>query len=338
VTRVSWSRCGDEDCIRVAGPTPGTEVRVHPDAAQAVGGLPAMAGRTVLDGPDLCFVPRFAFVEGTPYSVSIDGITRATLVRPREDRPATAEVLAIYPSAPGVPRNLLRCYVWFSTPMSEGSAAGHLRLVDVSGEPLVGALLPTDYELWDAARRRLTVLLDPARIKRGLVSHRQAGYPLQRGRPFRLVVDAGFRDARGAPLRSPAERTYRVGADERRHLEPGQWTLQTPTARTTEPLVIGFDRPLDHGLLLRCLHVTGPTGPTGRAGRVVGHVEVGPAERSWRLVPAQPWGPGPHELVIEHMLEDVAGNSVSRVFDRDRSQPEDATRAKLPFVRIFMPR
>jgi hypothetical protein len=242
-------------------------------------------------------------------------------------------VLAIYPSAPEVPRNILRCYVWFSTSMSEGWAAEHLRLVDDAGETLVGALLPTEYELWDTAHRRLTVLLDPARIKRGLVSHRETGYPLQRGRPFRLVIDAGFRDGQGAPLLSSAERTYGVGADERRRLEPGQWTLQAPATQTIEPLEIGFDRPLDHGLLLRCLHVTGPSGR-----RVVGQVEVGPAERSWRLVPAQPWAPGAHGLVVEHILEDAAGNSVSRVFDQDRSRPVEATRSKWPFVRTFSPR
>jgi hypothetical protein len=331
--RVSWSRCGDEDCIRVAGPTPGSEVRVHPDPAQLVGGLPAMAGRSVVDGADLCFVPRFAFVEGTPYAVSVDGVAQATLVRPRGGRAATAEVLAIYPSAPEVPRNLLRCYAWFSTSMSEGFASDHLRLVDDSGQTLVGALLPTEYELWDTAHRRLTVLLDPARIKRGLVAHREAGYALQFGRAFGLVIDAGFRDALGAPLRSSAERLYRVGADERRHLEPGQWALRAPPSHTLEPLEIDFDRPLDHGLLRRCLHVTGPTGR-----RVAGRAEVGPAERSWRLVPAQPWTPGPHGLVVDHILEDVAGNSVSRVFDQDRSQPVDAARAKQPFVRTFVPR
>jgi hypothetical protein len=202
-----------------------------------------------------------------------------------------------------------------------------------SGEILVGALLPTEYELWDAAHRRLTVLLDPARIKRGLVSHRQTGYPIRTGRPFRLVIDAGFEDARGAPLLSPAERTYEVGEDERRHIEPGEWALRSPAGHSLDPLEIGFTRPLDHGLLTRCLRVVD-------AGRqpVVGSIELGVAEQSWRFLPAQPWAPGPHAVVVDHILEDLAGNSVSRVFDQDRSRPADATRTKRPFVRAFSPR
>ena len=84
------------------------------------------------------------------------------------------EVMAIYPTAAEVPRNLLRLYVWFSAPMSEGYAARHVRLAGDAGERLAGALLPGG-ELWSGDGRRLTLLLDPARIKRGLAAHREAG-------------------------------------------------------------------------------------------------------------------------------------------------------------------
>jgi hypothetical protein len=292
-----------------------------------------MAGHLVVDGDDLCFVPRFAFMDGAPYSVSIGGVAAAILLRPSQPVRATTEVLSIHPQAQDVPRNLLRFYVVFSGPMSEGYARDHLRLVDESGTPLHGALLSTDYELWDGAHRRLTILLDPARIKRGLSAHRQSGYPIQIGQPFRLVVDAGFRDARGAPLRTGAEKHYDVVADERRRVEPADWELHNPSRHTFEPLEVGFDRPLDYGLLNRCLHVVGPDGR-----RVVGAGEVGTDERSWRLTPAEPWSAGPHELVIDDILEDMAGNSVTRVFDRDRTIPSDAIREKGPTVMPYFPR
>lgn len=163
----------------------------------------------------------------------------------RPEHPATTEVLEIYPRAAIVPRNLLRLSVWFSAPMSEGSAAEHLRLTDDSGLPIRGALLPNENELWDAEHRRLTVLLDPARIKRGLAAHREIGYPLRPGATVRLVVDRGFRDARGNGLRSPGERAYQVGDDERRHVDPQAWALTIPAADTADPLQVAFDRGLD---------------------------------------------------------------------------------------------
>jgi hypothetical protein len=321
--RLSWSRLGDADCLRLGGLAAGADVQVRPAGAAmtaglAPAGLPAMAGRLVADGADVCFVPRFGFVDGTAYAVAVDGAAAGVLARPRRDRPATARVLAIHPAADEVPRNLLRCYVWFSAPMSDGQAAAHVRLTDDRGTPVAGALLPAEHELWDGRRRRLTVLLDPARIKRGLAGHREAGYPLQAGQPFRLEVDAGFRDAAGAPLRAGAHRRYAVGADERRRVDPARWTLTVPPAGSRSPIVVAFGRPLDHGLLARCLHVTGPGGaPVDGAG------QAGPQDRSWRLVPRSPWTAGAFRLVVDPVLEDLAGNSVSRVFDRDLSLARD---------------
>jgi hypothetical protein len=333
VTEVSWSRSGDADCIRLAGLPAGADVQVRPGSAVAVGRLPPMAGRLVRDGADLCFVPRFAFLDGTAYTVAVDGASAAVLVRARPDHPATTEVTGIRPTAPEVPCNLLRLYVWFSAPMSEGYSAQYVRLADDSGDTIAGALLPSEHELWDASRRRLTILLDPARIKRGLAGHRHAGYPLRSGEPFRLVVDGGFPDARGLPLRAGAERRYQVGDEERRHVDPGNWVLTVPPAQTLEPVQITFGRPLDHGLLARCLHVAGPGGQP-----VDGTARIGPQERSWQLVPRHAWEPGPHQLIADPVLEDLAGNSVSRVFDRDLTRPEDQPRQVRPVTLAFRPR
>lgn len=329
---VSWSSCSGADCIRLRALALGADVRVRPGTT-VVAELPPMAGRLVRDGDDTCFVPRFAFVDGTAYTVVVEGVAAAVLVRPRPDRPATTEVLDIRPTAAEVPRNLLRCYVWFSASMSEGYAAGQVRLVDEAGRAMAGALLHTEHELWDGGRRRLTVLLDPARIKRGLVGHSQSGYPLRPGQSFRLVVDDGFRDALGGPLRGRAQRRYEVGPDERRRVEPGGWTLTIPSQHSFEPLDVAFGRPLDHALLARCIRVIGPGGAL-----VDGTPEVGPQERGWRLVPRAAWAPGSHQLVVDPVLEDLAGNSVGRVFDRDLTRPEDEPRQAGPATVTFRPR
>ena len=125
---------------------------------------PATAGRLVADGDDRCFVPRFPFLAGTSYEVEVDGAVVGTATyADRSMSGSTTEVIGIRPTGGVVPRNLLRCYVEFSGPMREAGAT-HVRLLDAAGAPLVGALLATQYELWDPDRRRLTVLLDPARI------------------------------------------------------------------------------------------------------------------------------------------------------------------------------
>lgn len=297
----------------VSGPVADPLVR----PATATVSAPPMAGTLVDDDGDVCFVPRFGFVAGTAYTVRSAGTVLATLTRPARPLTPTAEVVAIHPTVDVVPRNLLRCYVSFSAPMSEGDAATRVRLVDDAGDPLAHALLPTEYELWSTDHTRLTVLLDPARIKRGLAGHRAAGYPLRPGERVRLVVDAGFRDATGAPLVAGAERGYRVGADLRGHVDPAAWRLTPPAEGSGDPLVVAFGRPLDSALLSRCLRVAGPYGV------VAGTVAVADGERAWRLTPAQPWRAGPHRLLVDPVLEDVAGNAVDRVFDRDLADPAD---------------
>jgi hypothetical protein len=333
VTDVSWSRCDGEDCLRLTGAGSSANVRVFPASAAAVDGLPPMAGRVVRDGDDVCFVPRFSFVAGTTYRVVVDGVAGATLLRPQPRRHATTEVVAIHPTTASVPRNLLRGYVSFSAPMREGCAATHVRLIDDAGDELVGGLLPTEHELWDPARRRLTVLLDPARIKRGLVPHRQAGYPLRAGGSFRLVVDEGFLDASGLPLRTGAERRYDVEGDERRRVDPGDWALAVPSCHTLDALEVAFGRPLDHALVARCLGVVMRDGR-----RIDGTPTLDPEQRSWRFVPRLPWAPGLHRLVVDRVLEDLAGNSVKRVFDRDLARPEDEPRDAGPVTVTFTPR
>jgi hypothetical protein len=291
-----------------------------------------MAGRFTLDDGDLCFVPRFPFVEGTTYAVSMKGVEVGALVRPRVDRPVTTEVLEIYPTVDDVPRNLLRFYVQFSAPMSEGHAARHITLIDEAGHEMVGAMLATEHELWDADRRRLTVLLDPARIKRGLVPHLEAGYPLELGSSFRFVVGEGFRDSRGVGLRASAERRYRVSPDERRLLVPEDWQTVPPQVNTAAPLEVLFDRPLDPFLSARCLCVVGPDGRL-----MAGTPAVGRDGTSWRLTPRAPWAVGPHRLLIDPVLDDLAGNSVERVFDRDMTRPEDAPRGDALVAIEFCP-
>jgi hypothetical protein len=290
-----------------------------------------MAGQVIVDGPDACFLPGFPFVDGTEYVVESQGQSMARLVRPPRLAAPAAGVIAIRPSAMDVPRNLLRIYVWFSAPMSEGVAAAHVHLLGEDGAIMQGSIMPSDYELWDPERRRLTLLLDPARIKRGLAPHRQIGYPLQEGRTFTLVVGAAFPDARGIAMLGGAERSYRVGNDERRRVDPRAWEIVPPLQNSEDPVRLIFDRPLDHALLLRCLRVLDPAGRSVR-----GTLSIGPDERSWSLTPSSSWKRGWHTLLVDPVLEDVAGNSVTRAFDQEWSGAQPA-RAPEPVSLGFEP-
>jgi hypothetical protein len=343
---------GDRDVARRFPVYPTHVVEADsPTAAPAT--LQALPGRYVVDGESAEFVPRYPFLAGTSYTVLVhtsiaaehergrsgapafdrEDFAAVTIARPSVGGSAGTRVVALHPTARLVPRNLLKLYVRFSAPMGEGHAAGHVRLrAAASGEAIDDVFLPVADELWDPERRRITIFFDPARIKRGLAPHEEAGYPLRTGAAVEVVVDEGFLDASGRPLAAPDVRRYDVGDDARAHVEPGRWGLEPPRRETTVPLVIRFDRPLDAALLEHCVTVR-------RAGgaRVEGAVTLGAEERSWAFTPAAPWSGASHELVVDSILEDLAGNSVARVFDRDLAQPDQSPRPPDPVTRPFTP-
>ena len=302
------------------------------------GAVPAVAGQFELSGESVYFIPRFPFVAGMRYSLLVrHPLSGGTSDRPRVwniqrparqylDSPPAANVVAIYPDVKQVPVNLLKFYVQFSEAMSEGKAQQAIRVCrDDTQEPLDGVFVPMDPELWDRSRQRLTLLLDPARIKHGLVPNLEVGYPLIEGVPFRLFIDPDFRDARGRPLKAGAERRYEVGPEVRLRIDPQQWKLSVPAAGSLDPLAVEFERPLDYALLQRCLWVSGPRGTSLSPHRtlVAGSGETGQGEGSWLFTPESPWIEGRHQLIVERQLEDLAGNSPVRVFDRDMTEPDD---------------
>jgi hypothetical protein len=298
-------------------------------AGVGLGSLQPMLGRFTFDRDAVCFVPRFAFVRGVSYAVllssakeggGVGDVQVPTIQCPALDHDPAARVVAIHPSADQVPVNLLKLYVHFSRPMSEGWAARaiHVRRAD-TGASLEGVFLGVEPELWDRERRRLTLLLDPARIKRGLISHEEAGYPLKEGVSFVVTVDAGFPDALGQPLCAAAERCYKVGPPLRLRVKPTDWRCHYPASGSMDPLTVEFDRPLDHALLQHSLWVEDASGVA-----LAGQGCVGGNDQGWKFKPQSPWQQAQYRLVADSRLEDLAGNSLMRVFDRDLMSAGDA--------------
>jgi hypothetical protein len=95
-------------------------------------------------------------------------------------------------------------------------------------------------------------------------------------------------------------------------------------------LTVTFDRPLDRALLEHSLWVRDTAGAP-----LAGQAAVGPGERCWRFEPRSPWAEGRHALVVDPRLEDLAGNSLIRVFDRDLTRAEDTPAGAEPVAIAF---
>lgn len=312
----------DEGAVRVSPAADCGRLTVSVDRPDA----PALAGACRREGDGLLFAPRYPFAPDVAYRVQY--AADFAVVRAKVAASAGTLVEKIFPSGDAWPENQLRFYVHFSAPMSRGEAFQRLHLIDLTSETEVRLpFLEIHEELWDREQKRLTVLFDPGRVKRGLVPHNEVGPPLVAGRRYRLVIDSAWRDAAHQPLRAGFTREFAATVAVREGVEPTAWIITPPKAGSRNALALQFPRPLDAGLALSCLSVEG----------VAGQANLESDESRWTFVPDQPWAPGEHRLQIAGMIEDGAGNRLGRAFDVDldvfdQVKTTPAPPRSLPFV------
>jgi hypothetical protein len=279
--------------------------------------LPPMAGTWKMEGNALRFEPQFPLVHGVRYRAEFRSES-APVVSYFElpvRKPARAtEVVQIYPSADVLPENQLKFYVQFSGPMSRGGTYEHVHVCDGEGRQIDLPFLDLDEELWDPSMTRLTLLIDPGRIKRGVKPLEDIGPVFEHGKSYTLTLDASCRDAAGNPLGAKFQKSFRIGDADRMPPDPRRWKITPPTSGSRDAVVVTFDEPMDHALAQRLIEVEMIS---GRARVIAGDVTLGPEEREWKLVPTERWAPGKYALRVVTHIEDLAGNNIGKTFDVD---------------------
>ena len=286
--------------------------------------LPAVTGDYAVQKDRLVFTPRYPLRKGLAHRVvfspgALPGaadadatpiVKRFSLPKPRIS--ATTSVARVYPSGNKLPENLLKFYLEFSAPMRQGDVYQYIKLRRTDGTLVDLPFLELDEELWDNTGTRLTLLIDPGRIKRGLKPREDVGPVLQEGESYTLRIDAKWPDAQGNPLIKPFAKHFKVGPPDEQQPDPKRWKLTAPPAETDQSLVVEFPEPLDHAMLHRVLRVVDSQGKP-----LKGKILVDRGETRWQFQPSAAWTAGHYRIVIDTTLEDRAGNSIGRPFDVD---------------------
>ena len=286
-------------------------------------------GRVHLAGNRLVFEPRFRLVPNVTYIATFDHrhirpvLTHGPLkfefrFESGQKEPLTApELTAVGPIQNELPQNLLRMYLHFSQPMKQGVASDHIRFLEGERPLAESPYLEIPQELWSPDGKRLTLLFDPGRIKRGLVRHEQLGPPFEVGKTYTLVVKEGWKSATGVSLQQDFRFTFTVARPDRTQPAVSRWKIVAPKSDTLDPMHIRFGEPLDVGMLQHSLAVI----PVGKDIAVTGKVEVADDGRSWEFTPESPWQTGAYTLAANPRLEDRSGNSLAQSFERDMTAP-----------------
>lgn len=268
-------------------------------------------GSYAIEGGGLTFRPRFPLAAGMHYRAVFRVHGNAEVVAdfdgPRLDRTPTTKVKHVYPSTTKLPANQLKLYLYFSAPMARGEAWRRIHLLDHDGKEAEVPFLELNQELWDPEYKRLTVLFDPGRIKRGLVPNKEDGPPLVEGHSYTFVIDPDWMDARGVRLAEGFRKQFDVVAADRTPPESKNWRITAPKAGSSNPLIVNFRKPMDYALMTRLVEVPG----------IEGTVSVDKDESVWQFTPSSPWKAGAYRIVVGTALEDLSGNRVGRAFDVD---------------------
>jgi hypothetical protein len=297
-------------------------VFAEPAAAAQTGKtiLPPMAGTSRVVNSRLRFEPQFPLVHGVRYRAEYrpggDSPVISWFELPPRTKGRPTEVVQIFPSSDLLPENQLKFYVQFSAAMSRGGTYEHVHIRDADGRVIDLPFLELDEELWDPGMTRLTLLIDPGRIKRGVKPLEDIGPVFEQGKTYSLTLDASCRDALGQPLRQTYEKRFRIGPADRTAPEPQRWKIEVPKPGTRDPLVVAFDEPMDQALALRLIRVVTVTQTTTV---VTGDSTLGRDEREWRFTPQEPWRRGNYGVSVATTIEDLAGNNIGKTFDVDLS-------------------
>jgi hypothetical protein len=287
-------------------------------------GLPPVLGTYSLGSQEIRFEPAYPLDPGVRYVARFhpDRLPGRTTARgepvasefqvPERHLAPTTVVREVYPTARLLPENLLKFYIEFSAPMSGGHIYEHIHLRNDQGRDVELPFLEINEELWNPAMTRLTLFIDPGRIKRGVRPLEEVGPVLENGKSYTLVIDEGWRDANGAPLKRTFQKIFEAGPPDRDPPDPVGWKIQSPRSGGVEALSIVFPEPMDYALARRVIRVI------NRSGEVLDGIAVlGSEERRWSFQPARAWERGPYTLSVQTTIEDLAGNNIGKPFDVD---------------------
>lgn len=285
------------------------QVFLHSPADQT--DQPAILGDYVYRNAEIQFTPLIALQRGRTYYLLVQGKETHPVFIP-EVAYVPPKVVAIYPSADTLPANQLKLYLHFNLPMSAGKTYERVKLVRDRRDTLLFPFVRLEPELWNREKTRLTLWLDPGRVKRDLNPNRELGAPLQFGSNYQLIVEAAWEDQQGHALGAPFVKSFFVRADDRKKPDVSKWNIQPPKAGTQAPLRIEFGEPIDQALASRVIEVL-----TAGKESIVGSISFQNKEKVLLFTPDQAWKAGTYQLRIGAALEDLAGNNLNRLFDVD---------------------
>ena len=213
----------------------------------------------------------------------------------------------IEPAVAVVPANHLKFYLHFPEPMERGDVFRFLRLIEIDGEGREVAEVPEPFrevELWDETFTRMTLWFHPERQKPGVNLNVEIGPVLEEGKRYRLEISSEWKTESGDKVPNASAHEFSAGSVDVKQPQPGNWEIFEISGMH----VVGVDT----------IETLDPESAKKRVRATVDGVSAAVLQKGNLLlveVPRVGWKTG--RIVVDPLLEDLAGNSVARPFNLD---------------------
>lgn len=282
----------------------------------------AIQGQYTRKGNYLIFKPHFPYETGMTYIVRTINANSTYSYQPfqvgKKKRHEEAKVVSIYPSASRLPENLLRFYIYFNTPMKKGKALQHIDLIDEEGNIDNHAFMKFKQELWSTDGKRLTLLFDPGRIKRGVSTNIEKGSALLEGKRYKLRISGTWQDVYGQKLSINRTKELEIANAYRHHIKVNDWVIIKPKPNSYDTLIVNFERIIDHALLQSMIKIVDTENNV-----ISGYWKILENEQSIEFIPQKKWKAVNYRIIIDSRLEDVAGNNLQNLLDHNKTDKEN---------------
>ncbi|MEM7381681.1 MAG: hypothetical protein AAF361_10860 [Bacteroidota bacterium] len=184
-----------------------------------------------------------------------------------------------------------------------------IKLVDEDGREVSNVFFNNAYELWNSEQTQLTLLLDPARVKSGLVANESYGRALKPNKKYTLLIE-DLENVYHYKMRSPFEKIFEVAPADMQAPDIGKWQINIPKAGSKEAFSLEFPEMLDYNSINHQIALADSDHK-----RIIGSARIDNEETTWLFHPKHSWEAGTYTLYVNSRLEDPAGNNLNGLFD-----------------------
>ncbi|MFY7670009.1 Ig-like domain-containing protein [Tenacibaculum sp. MEBiC06402] len=304
-----------KEFVQVSNTSSGKELKVYKGAyknSDEILSKKALLGNVSRTDKSIRFTPLLSFQENKMYTAVFENEIFVFKI-PLNPNHEQLKVVDVYPRTATLPSNFLKWYVEFSKPVNSTNIYNHISLVNnKTGKKVDRALLPLETPLISDDGKILTLWIEPGRQKRDLGPNKRLGEVLKEGESYTLLISKSLKDIEGFSMKTDFHYSFEVIENDRESPNITRWTLELPKSNTQNSLIINLNDTLDYGSPYNNVVIVDEKGK-----QIQGVFSINMNEERIVFRPDNNWERTYYTIHCNKLIEDVAGNNLERLFDRD---------------------